>query len=183
MVAVMGLGAPGVASGQEAPRPTAPYVVQNACPFECCAYGEWEALESFTAYERLRDTTSASLVVDEGTRFQALTGIEFVDTLGVVVVTRRVETGYKHGPFLPGDTVLVLNHWSEGYYDLWHRDEIIADSRFWASPSEYEAAEGRYGGMLVTPSYSEWWVQIRALDGRVWWSNMWSVRVRGDTRC
>ena len=136
----------------------------EACPFECCLYGEWRADSSIPL---LAEPVDGALPVDTlhpGERFRAATG--YVEVLGpaIVVVTDSVPDGLGAGDvFVPGDTMVVLDYIGEGFWNVWHDEEVREVAAFWGA--EVGSPKGAYYGNYRRA----WWVSAEAPRGRSGW--------------
>ncbi|HEX2779277.1 MAG TPA: hypothetical protein VHM30_07250, partial [Gemmatimonadaceae bacterium] len=161
-------------------RPMAPYVVRGACPFECCAYGDW-VIES-GAELRATASTSAPIVgrVAPGTGVVADSGLVRVDTIGMVIVTAPLTT--QDGlDFARGDTVLLLEPQGEGYSGAWIRGRSLSLAQFWDSA-------GTTGARLARRPGWRWWAHLvvaQERDTLRGWVDMQldSLRVSGNDAC
>lgn len=176
--------AQGTALDSGVPRPVAPHVVPNACPFECCRYGAWRFRSP--AALRTRPARGAVLAgrVPAGTRVTADSGHVVVETIGVVVIAGpHAEPGPVEGwgrVYVPGDTLLVLDYLGEGDYRVWHQGRVREAAAFW------DAGATR-GARLVREPRSRWWAHVtRRAGGRTlrgWVEMRFPLAVDGADAC
>jgi hypothetical protein len=153
--------------------PAAALVRHDACPFECCSYGEWTAASRAGARTAPgRDEVAFTLPAH--TRFAALRGEVHVTSLQRVLVDRPLPGDPAWGitAFDAGDVFYVLDYVGENHYAIWFRDAAFQVERFWGD-EEHPAGETRVEGARET----EWWVLVGAADGATGW-----IRVDPDDR-
>ncbi|MBV9761276.1 MAG: hypothetical protein JO340_11990 [Acidobacteriaceae bacterium] len=143
-------------------RPPEHYVAKNACPFECCRFGDWSVLATTNLVanpgsERVVGTAS------KGSRVIALTGEVHLTPAPVQVLT--------DGLFRKGSIVFVLDKLGEGYANFYANGKIVQAeenyARYCFRPSE------ACWGETILPAVPEgiWWIKIRLPNGVVGWSS------------
>lgn len=168
------------------PRPTAPFRIDGACPFECCGYGEWTTTEETTVYGRAGDSTAVAFTLPAKTKVTAETGFVLLHEIGAAVITKpmelwRLDAASTTRPIAAGDTVLVLDHVGEGQYNVWYADSIY---RFDGNAFSPERAPADMTAELVTKPRPDWWVRIVTSDGKSGW--LWmerTARMEGADYC
>jgi hypothetical protein len=163
-------------------RPVAPLRIDGACPFECCAYGDWTTTGESTLYEE-PDPASARWTVPAGTRLEAVSGFVVLTEIGVAVARDTIRMFAEYGAerlAAAGDTLFLLDNVGEGFRRVWHQGSVLqtdAVSGF-VSEGSVPAAE------ILSQPLQEWWAQARALDGRAGW--LWmdhTPRMEGADAC
>jgi hypothetical protein len=151
--------------------PREPYVVQGACPFECCQYGEWRVRTKTPVYATEGNDRETRFVLHAGDSVKAMTGNVHVSRVGRVRIVGRVQRGWAEfdGHRLPapgiGDTVYILSYAGEGHWDYWYRGLVGTGPELWAEST----AGGVAGGGLLTEPVSKWWVRVIDRRGRGGW--------------
>lgn len=84
----------------------------NACPFECCQFGEWVAKDSVDLVDKPNGTTKVA-TIGAHEKVTALTGEVHVVPRPVLVVYPMAE-----GP-KAGDVVWLLDYLGEGFSRFW----------------------------------------------------------------
>lgn len=145
-----------------------PKVLEGVCPFECCTYGEWTALDGAVAYRAERDTGAAAFTLAAGEKFTAHDGNVHVDQAGLAIVTDTAELrrgmGQTYG-LAPGDSVPILAPAGEGHMWMWNGRKTFT-------------ADPMYGARIVREVKWDWWVRVTSAAGRVGWLRMRDHRGR-----
>ena len=132
-------------------RPAESHVAENACPFECCTYGEWQVLETTP----LRDVPAGSATVGSAAKGESVS----VVTGEVHLRPEPIAVVHDHPPFTRGEIIFVLDYLGEGFFRYW-RDGAIAEEQLWIDE------------MCLRPSKDCWAEYIRAPEDRQeprWW--------------
>jgi hypothetical protein len=153
-------------------------VRRNACPFECCVYGNWLARSDIPFYPTPRPTGPAVFTLSKGEKLRADSGIVYITSIALAVVDDTVVRYRDQTPWLlPGDTLVLLEPIGEGYWTMWRRGEILND----VPPFFESIPEPRRGRLIGTPR-REWWVHA-TINGRRGWFNADSAEVLGADAC
>ncbi len=153
-------------------RPTAPHIVRNACPFECCRYGKWVFGDTVLVRVAPWDTAAVMHTILPGTGAQADSGHVVLVELGAAVVTRR--GSHTRQGLQVGDTLWILDYEGEGSYRAWARGRSMGWDR------EYPYRDLR----LLRYPRQVWWVHVTRSNGASGWVNMDDVRnVDGYDAC
>lgn len=150
---------------------------RGACPFECCTYREWTALEEISVQAEERGREAPLFTIPAGASFLADSGNVHITGIGLVVAADTIQNAYGEPRLLPGDTAVVLDYLGEGYWRLWHRQEVVEVEGFWGAehPSPRGSLLGRYR--------SEWWVHIRYQGRDGWFQVAPGTSFRGADAC
>ena len=154
------------------PEPRMPIVYNDICQYEGCAFGEWLTCDTARIFTEPRSTARTAFVFKRGDRFTAVTADMHVTQAGMVVFKRNVKIegeGSRYF-FTPADTLFPLMYGSEGG-GLWYFRGKEAGGDFFFGNGDPDDM-GRYanrGYDLVRPIKSQWWVRVRAKDGREGW--------------
>ncbi len=157
-------GRPSVAQDQ----PALPFIQRGVCPFECCQFGRWRTHATLHVYETEGDTSRILFNLAVGDTFRALTGNVHMDRVGVVIVTKRVNS------YMPGDTVYTLSYRGEGLIDVWHQGKVQQVDIFWSGDDEADSSNvdvhdprwKDFSGVLLTKPIMIWWVNVLLPNGQ-----------------
>lgn len=170
-----------------AQRPHEPYIDDGACPFECCTYRDWTALNAIRVYAAPRKAAPVSFTIPRGERFRALTGHVRFDRVGVVVMRHPMTLSGDQDRdtvrVAPGDTVYVLSDMGEGYVRLWVRGHVVSEEEFWMAPGQDQSGDPHARGILIREPVEMWWVKVRSRTGRIGWIRMDQAEERGADAC
>lgn len=178
--------------------PPLPYVIEGACPFECCTYGEWKAGRQIPVYSNQKDTTQILFNLETDDEFQAVTGFVVVMEPGLVSISESYELygyyspengGYREKTIKKsvsaGDTLYVLSYRGEGEWNVWYRGDIYQEDgtkwRFGRYPERRSADE--VPATLLEKPETEWWVKISTSSGTEGWILMNDTKVYGHDEC
>ena len=149
---------------QKSDAPKLPFIDRNACPFECCNYGEWVAQVAQRAYKSLSKESGIAFTVGPGETVYALTGLIITQRAGFAIV--RKQTRF-YDITVPAEAKLYVLHLSgEGGALFWykgatHRGEIYASS--------IHKGNKAYPFDVLSLPQTEWWVRVRNLHGNAGW--------------
>jgi len=145
-------------------RPPDDYVAKGVCPFECCHYGNWTALED----TELVATPGGKRVVGKaakGNRVVGLTGEVHLRPEPVVVLTAGA---------LPKDSIaFVLDYGGEGYGHVFTRGKVV-DVFLGYGEYCFRPSEDCWGETLLPAKERKkqvWWVQVRLANGATGWTD------------
>ena len=158
-----------------------PFVQKGVCPFECCQFGRWRTQTALRVFKSEGDTSRVIFNLAVGDSFRAMTGNIHMEKVGVVVVTKPVES------FAPGDTVYTLSYGGEGYYSVWHRGTIHDIQEFWYSEDDIDFTAinlndprwKSYSGVLTAKPLMIWWVNILLTNGQTGWLRLVNTTFNG----
>lgn len=167
------------------PRPVAPLVRKNVCPFECCVYRDWTAIGEIPVYAAEGDTTVVAFTLSDGQSFIAIEGNVHLERLGQVAFHRAVtDTVYDTYHYEPGDTLVVLDYVGEGFFTAWLGGQMTEVEAFWMfeDPDEGGTGEGAPWTVIAEPD-PHWWVRVQTKDDRNGWIYMNEARVTNADAC
>jgi hypothetical protein len=151
--------------------PREPYVVQGACPFECCQYGPWRARAKTPVYATEGNDRQPMFVLSPGDSVKAVTGNVHVSRVGRVKMVKKAERGWaefdehRMPAATVGDTVYILSYAGEGHWEYWYRGLVGTGPELWTD----ETGTGLVPGQLIAEPVSKWWVQVIDRRGRSGW--------------
>lgn len=178
------LGAPVELEGYTPPNPVdwrsmqrsiplkTPIIARDACPFECCTYRTWTAEEEINVYAEEGDARSPAFTLRKGEAFVAITGNVHILRFGIVEITKELPQYGRLGGdivFEPGDTLYVLDHLGEAYFNVWYKGELIEAEGLWEHPEDLQEGEEPDTGIWLQTPETEWWARIKTEDGREGW--------------
>jgi len=165
-----------VASAQAADRPPIPYVDQGACPFECCTYRTWKATEPALAYSESKDGSPIAFAIEPGNTVNAETGFVVTSKVGVMKVLKPTRLGQdpkKPSPepsldLKPGELIYTLHYLGEGYELFWYKGKLYSD-QIAADKVDPDPPPADFELQTLSLPDTDWWVKVRAKDGRKGW--------------
>lgn len=166
------------------PLPELPVRYEGACPFECCIYREWTAMDSIRVFREERDTSDVVFVLAPGEAFEAVTGNEYLLKYGLAIVTHPINEvwGDEIDALAPGDTIWLLSRGSEGIVPAWHGGhEFVAQHEWWVNALGW--GKGEDVSRLVNWPETEWWVFVRCRNGQSGWIRADEAEVDGSDQC
>lgn len=158
---VLGCGGP-------AATPKLPNYDWDACPSDCCSYGEWTA--------RLPIEVQTGVAIPP-TVF-TLAANEPVIGMSGVVVTRKAGVLKVLQPFdldpgnpvraTPGDLIYVLHPLAQGRHLLWFKGATHSDTLA-AAAVEDQPRAGAFVQVIASPEV-EWWLKVKNRKGLIGWT-------------
>lgn len=152
--------------------PSLPIVRTGVCPFECCVYGPWVARSGIPVFAREGARADTVGLLAPGEAIEALDGNVHVLQAATAVFQKPYRMLLALSDTLhvvPGDTVYVLDHISEGVYHVWYHGTPYQMDQQWAYPDASADSRARARALADGPPRTEWWVKIRRRDGREGW--------------
>lgn len=161
LTVLFGLALPSL---QKSDAPKLPFIERNACPFECCNYGEWVARVAQVAYKSSSKESGLAFTIRPGETTYAQTGQVITRKAGVVIVKKQ--TRFYNVTVPAGTKLYVLQLSGEGGALFWykgatHKGELYASS-------VHKGNEAYPFDVLSLPQ-TEWWVRVRNLHGYAGW--------------
>jgi hypothetical protein len=157
------------------PEPPMPKIYKDVCPGEGCEFGEWMTCDTLRVFATAGDKSVTAFLLHRGDRFTAVTGDVHVKQAGKVVFTRNVKVNEEgmHFVFTPADTLYPLLYDGEGFGSWYFRGKESGGVFFFGN-ADQEATDipvvaGESGYNVVRSINSEWWVKVRARNGREGW--------------
>ncbi len=190
---VLGANGPGLEAqtGVEMMKPAAlvfPMVLPVGCPTsEACPAGLWRACDSLPVLEDPGASTAPVAWLARDQTFAVETGALVVQVPGVVRVledTRKPWWPEREVNFVAGDTLFVLGHRGEGYFNVWYLGQMVAVEIFWP----WESGGGwEIRGEVLQEEESEAWHRVATDAGKLGWikraeSSLFLPRGRRDAR-
>jgi len=182
------LAGPAWAQATAPAGPAEPYIDRGVCPFECCTYREWHAVNTIGVHASPQPGPGAAIVarLSPAAQVDALTGEVHFRQVGVVLLQRSVtlhdENAGDSLALRSGDRAYVLSSLGEEYYRVWVRGRILEVPFFWDDRATYPRPTGEPGRLEQVPE-EIWWVQVRTPTGISGWIRMDQARVRGADQC
>jgi hypothetical protein len=145
-------------------RPPRNYIARDACPFECCRFGDWTVLQDTV----LVATPGSKRLVGKATKGSSAVGLT-----GEVHLTPEPVVVVVDGE-LPRDTIaFVLDYLGEGVGHVYTRGKIVTTSFGYA---EYclRPSESCWGETLLPLDEQKkrvWWVKVRLANGLTGWTD------------
>ena len=157
------------------PEPPMPKIYKDVCPGEGCSFGEWLTCDTLRVFTEAADNPKTAFMLHRGDKFAAVTGDVRIKQAGKVVFKRNVKVDEEgmHFFFTPADTLFPLLYEGEGFGSWYFRGKESGGFFFFGNADQEAtdvpvvASEGGYE--VVRPIDSEWWVKVRAKNGREGW--------------
>jgi hypothetical protein len=132
-----------------------PYIVENACPFEGCTFGEWSVLKNAMVHEAPNKNSKVVTTLIAGSVITVETGVIYV-TPGRAIVTGKP---YRTASSInPKEEVLLLDYIGEGY------------SRIYQGGIYYETKIAREKNQCKdNPNWRYCWVEVIEEPIVKWW--------------
>lgn len=152
-------------------RPPADYVVEEACPFECCVYRRWSVLEETRLYASIGSDSMVATVA-AGDTVEGRTGQVHLRPVPVFVIHRPAHQERVSA----GDVLFLLDYRGEGFSHVWFEGDVLTmqtrpEVRTYC-PVPGPDCWGEYlndAGGHTDETYV-WWVQVDTVNGRVGWT-------------
>ena len=151
------------------PEPSMPVIFKNICPGEGCSFGEWLTCDTARVYTDASSTAATAFMLKRGERFTTLSGDMHVKRAGMIVFTRNTRVTGESGSyyFTPADTIYPLVYWGEGAGTWYFRGKQSDADFFFGNGFDPDWDGPGYDN--VRGINAEWWVKLRAKDGREGW--------------
>lgn len=153
--------------------PPSPYVSKNVCPFECCSYGTWSAIEDVTIFASPGSREEVG-IAQKGEAVESVTGDVHLTPIPVAVVHAISAAGPGSVTVAEGEIIFLLDHIGEGFQSAWHRGAVREISTHDAVKDRCAfPSEDCWGEYLVPRDErgdSVWWVKVRLPSGAEGWT-------------
>jgi hypothetical protein len=155
------------------PEPKVPIVIKDICPGEGCEFGEWLTCDTLRVFTDASAKARTAFTLHRGDKFTAVTGDVHITQAGKVVFTRNKRVDVDNNPgfvFTPADTLYPILYEGEGNGDWYFRGKDGGGDFFFGNGNADGVlrSTGR-GYEIVRWIKSDWWVKVRAKDGREGW--------------
>jgi hypothetical protein len=155
---------------QATAAPALPFHDWGACPYETCAYRQWTAHRSVTAYDTWKPGRQAIAKLAEGDKVTGITGVVITFQPGVI----RMDRDLPGERLLRGDTVLTYAYRGEGFSAAWFKGRYYTG--FDISFAEWPDGTG-CGGTHCAATYVDlgkksWWAKVKLKSGQTGWVEM-----------
>jgi hypothetical protein len=157
-------------------KPPDNYIAKDACPFECCRYGNWTVLEDTDLVSR----PGSSRIIGrarKGSRAVGLTGEVHLTPEPVVVrASPEPPMGVLTADKLPKNSIaFILDYTGEGFSHVYTRGKVV-EVRTHSSYAKYcyRLSEDCWGETLFPSKEKKeqiWWVKVRLPNGIVGWTD------------
>ncbi|MCP5418970.1 MAG: hypothetical protein H6970_00565 [Gammaproteobacteria bacterium] len=145
------------------------YVDKGACPFECCTYGAWVALEETP----LLDKPDGKQTVANLKRCEKVEGVtgDFYVKPSLVEVVKDYEDDAGN-QFKKGDKFYLLSPQGEGFFSAWADGKLFdVDGVFIFPKEDCDANPSDCWAMIQgDPGEGVWWMQVKTSTGVVGWT-------------
>jgi hypothetical protein len=165
-----------VAAGRQSAlsAPRMPYEDEGACPFEGCAYGEWQANQAVVVRRARSPRGFVAFTVLKNEKVTAVTGIVVTTSPGRVRFRTPAVLRSLSGPVQVegGETLYLLTYRGEGLTKAWFKGKIYDDldgsKAFFNGLCETDPT--RCPGDILAGARQTWWVLIRNAKGQTGWT-------------
>lgn len=156
-----------------AQRPPKNYVAKDACPFECCTFGEWSVDKKVELYAA-PEGAPLGQSLKPGDKVEGLTGEVHLEPRPMLVgypIEAETELGSDQHVKIPaGAIVFELDSLGEGFLRFWYQGQtfeaaqssycLVFDEECWNEPLD--------GG--TEPWKHDWWVKVKYQGGKEAWA-------------
>jgi hypothetical protein len=153
--------------GQTHTAPELPRIDKNACPFECCQFGNWKTtknVQAFSGWER--NHRQKAFQIKKGEKVQAVTGINITYRPGQLRALKSMADIHVKR----GDTILTYMYRGEGDIDSWANGRWLGDQQIETDVPCSEAKKAPdLPACLLNRGESEWWILIKTSSGKQGW--------------
>ena len=157
------------------PEPKMPMIYKDVCPGEGCEFGEWLTCDTLRVFSQAGKNPKTAFMLHRGDKFTAVTGDVHLEQAGMVVFHSIVKVNEEGLNFIftPADTLYPLLYEGEGFGSWYFRGKERGGFFFFGNGGQDAADISVTGGVsgyeVVRPIISDWWVKVRAKDGREGW--------------
>ena len=136
-----------------------PFIVEDACPFEGCTFGEWSVLSETNIFQRPDENSMITGKLSAGTKANIVTGISYVIP-GEAIVTGKP---YSHAEImLPNKKVFILNYLGEGYSQVFLDGQFINTKIAREKNQCSDKPNWRYCWVtVIREPVIKWWVKVQ----------------------
>ena len=149
-----------------------PFIVENACPFEGCTFGDWRVLSETNVYEQPDKNSHIVASLKANTSVNVVSGIEVVSPGRAIVIGEP----YSHKELIDSDKeILILNYWGEGRSQVFQSGNFFTTKIARTKSECTERPNGRNCWVKVLQEpVSNWWVKAKDLG--------WVLMEKGNLR-
>lgn len=162
-----------ISSSKVCPKGPIANTIFNACPFECCKFGEWTARSDVTLFKNPDELVEVARI-KKGEKVQAKTGEEHIRPI-------LIEVTYPHGEFDKGDRIQTthlffecgLGYWLNGKEAMKGQNFQCIDDSIPVELSHCKSAPSEKCWGTVSGPVGEndiWWVKIITKSGKIGWT-------------
>lgn len=145
--------------------PSLPRIDKNACPFECCQFGQWTANKSVPVFSDWQKGRHKLLTISKGEKVTAVTGIHITYEPGHLrALTNMADINVK-----PGDTILTYMYRGEGDIDSWANGRWLGDQQLDSVVPCSQTTKPHEPACMLDRGKKEWWVLIKTSSGKQGW--------------
>jgi len=146
-------------------RPPEHYIAKGACPFECCRFGDWTALQDVDVVAAPGDKRVVGRVI-KGSRIDALTGEVHLRPAPILVLMS------VDGGLTKNSIAFALDYQGEGYRHVYTRGKVVS---VFAAIADYcfRVSDACWAETLDSREERKepvWWVKIRLPNGVTGWT-------------
>ena len=151
------------------PEPKMPVIFKDICPGEGCSFGEWLTCDTARVHTDASKTAATAFMLKRGERFTTLSGDMHVNRAGMIVFPHNKRVSGESGSyyFTPADTIYPLVYWGEGAGTWYFRGKQTGAEFFFGNG--FDPNWDGPGYKIIRPINADWWVKLRAKDGREGW--------------
>jgi hypothetical protein len=158
-------------------RPHLPYYDWGSCPFECCTYRNWQAVEPLTIFQRRSKGAKPAFDIKKGEWIRGVTGVVVTYKAGISKVLKPIDVGYLKESnsdkpqlhLMPGDVVYTIHYLGEGFDLFWYRGGFYSDQIAGVEP-DTGPPQPDQNIQIVSRPVVVWWVKVRNKEGLTGWT-------------
>jgi hypothetical protein len=162
------------ASANEIPK--LPYYDYDACPFECCVYGNWKLNKDVTAFKNPTAKSPITFTIKKGEEVIAITGFVVTYKVGVTKVLKPIKMGYQENGnnneeklnLKPGEVIYTLHYAGEGYDLFWYKGKTYSD-QISGDKLDPNPPPAHLSLQIISRPKADWWVKVKNHKGKIGW--------------
>lgn len=136
-----------------------PFIVEDACPFEGCTFGEWDVLRETNVYQRPDENSTITGKLSAGTKANIVTGTSYIIPGEAIIIGEP----YSHAEIMaPNKKVYILNYLGEGYSQVFLDGQFI-DTKIAREKNRCsDNPNWRYCWVrVIREPVTKWWVKVK----------------------
>jgi len=136
-----------------------PFVVEGACPFEGCTFGEWDVFRDANVLQHPNINSKVTGKLSAGKKANIVTGISYVIP-GEAIVTGKP---YSHADIMaPNKKIYISNYLGEGYSQVFLDGKFVTTKIALKKNRCLDKLNWRYCWVrVIREPVVKWWVNVK----------------------